>query len=62
MRFRVTVRGDGVELRGYFDDNDRADVRNGLVEFSDAMRPYGVVLASVATRDYDPFRDGADDG
>lgn len=53
MRWRVTVRGDSprVELRGYLDgEHDR------LVAFSEAMKPYGLVMASPADPGYDPFR------
>lgn len=41
MRFRITVRGQGVELRGYLD----GDIEK-LGAFSDSMKPFGVVVAS----------------
>jgi hypothetical protein len=46
-RFKVTVRGDGVELRGYVD--------NYLPGIARVMEPYGVVVASEASDDYNPF-------
>lgn len=52
MRFRITVRGDGVELRGRFDDYKEG---RDLGEFSESMQPWGVVVASPAEDDYDPF-------
>jgi len=53
-RWRITVRGEDCELRGYLDVSDRTDQPNRLVEFSDAMKPYGIVLASPAP-DYEPL-------
>ena len=50
MRFRITVRGEGVELRGYLDADGEA-----LGKFAHKMEPYGVVLASIAADDYNPF-------
>jgi hypothetical protein len=52
VRVRITVRGTDIELRGYLDD-DNTDYR--LVRFSKAMEPFGVVVASPAADDYDPF-------
>lgn len=49
-RIRITVRGENTELRGYMD----AD-RDALVAFSEAMKPYGMVVASPADDDYNPF-------
>ena len=46
-RFRVTIRGEGVELRGYVD--------NYLPGIARVMEPYGLVIASPAEDDYDPF-------
>jgi len=46
-RFRVTIRGEGVELRGYVD--------NYLPGIARVIEPYGVVVASPAPDDYDPF-------
>lgn len=48
-RSRVTIRGEGVELRGYVDEAAR------LVALAEAMRPFGLVIASPAEDDYDPF-------
>lgn len=58
MRYRITVRGESprVELRGYF-DGDYAR----LALFSDLMTPYGIVVASPAEDDYDPFDTGVSD-
>ena len=52
-RVRITVRGDDprVELRGYMDVEDF----ERLGQFSDLMKPYGIVVASFAEDDYDPF-------
>jgi hypothetical protein len=50
MRFRITVRGDGTELRGYMD----ASV-DGLADFAHQMDGFGIVVASPAEDDYDPF-------
>lgn len=51
MRWRITVASDDhCMLRGYLDgDYDR------LTEFSAAMEPFGLVIASPATDDYNPF-------
>lgn len=51
MRIRITVRGPDWELRGYTDNPAQVG------EFSDAMEPYGLVVASIAEDDYDPFQD-----
>jgi hypothetical protein len=53
VRFRITVRGEGMELRGWFDDTQWIPA---LQEFSTAMIPFGIVLASEADDDYDPFQ------
>lgn len=58
MRFRITVRGDSTgghdrtELRGYL-DGSIGDVNRLAV----AMEPFGIVIASGADDDYDPFED-----
>ena len=52
MRYRITVRGQSLELRGYL-DGEPID----LSIFAPFMAPYGVVVASVAADDYDPFKD-----
>lgn len=47
MRFRITVRGDGMELRGsYF-----AQTPDDLGVFAKAMEPFGFVIASIAEDD-----------
>lgn len=51
MRHRITVRADNVELRGYINTESNEE----LVEFSQNMAPVGVVIASAADPDYDPF-------
>jgi hypothetical protein len=55
MRFRITVRGEHVELRGYFDV--KVDDEATPADLAEAMRPFGIVMASVADDDYDPFLD-----
>jgi len=42
VRFRITVRGDNLELRGYLDGEQT------LLELADAMKGLGVVVASPA--------------
>lgn len=54
MRYRITVRGLGLELRGITDQGLDED-QPSLAEFAEAMKPFGVVVASEATDDYDPF-------
>jgi hypothetical protein len=56
VRYRITVRGDGTELRGYLDGSAAV-----VVQFTEAMKPYGFVVISEATPDYDPFKEQADD-
>jgi hypothetical protein len=53
-RFKITVRGTDprVELRGYID----VERMESLTVFSEAMRGFGIVVASIAEDDYDPFR------
>jgi hypothetical protein len=56
MRVRITIRGDAparVELRGFIDIEDM----QVLGEFSEALKPYGLVIASAAEDDYNPFTD-----
>lgn len=52
-RYRVTVRGTDVELRGYIDGGDT------LAKFAGALiPPFGndpMVVASAAEDDYNPF-------
>lgn len=49
MRFRITIRGDEVELRGRL-DGDLADIQ----QMARDAAPW-VVVASPAADDYDPF-------
>src|SRR5688500_15676987 len=51
MRLRITVRGTDVELRGYVDGLANARL------LSQQMEGIGVVAASAADADYDPFKD-----
>lgn len=51
MRYRITVRGEGVELRGYVDGTIER-----LESLSYLMKPFGIVVASEADDDYDPFK------
>ena len=51
MRLRITVRNDDMELRGYV-DVDSLDNLNG---FAAAMKDVGIVIASPAADDYNPF-------
>jgi hypothetical protein len=53
MRFRITVRGDNTELRGYLVPTDN----NMLNELAECMKPFGMVVASAADDAYDPFRE-----
>jgi len=55
MRFRITVRGNDIELRGYM-DGDGQDL-NAL---SLAMDPFGMVVASQAEDSYNPWAATAD--
>lgn len=52
MRFRITVRNDDIELRGYIDVVSLENL-NG---FATAMKDVGMVVASPAADDYNPFR------
>jgi hypothetical protein len=49
MRFRVTVRGTDLELRGYIDGEATLRVT------SKALEGIGLVIASPAEDDFDPF-------
>lgn len=49
MRFRVTILGKEVELRGYVDGEDN------LRGLASAVRGFGTVVASAADDDYNPF-------
>ena len=51
MRYRVTLRGEGTELRGYVSDNP-----THLMNLAAAVEPLALlVIASPADDDYDPF-------
>lgn len=50
-RFRVTIRGEGTEIRGY------ASVEALRVLADDASNPF-IVVASLVEDDYDPFAEG----
>jgi hypothetical protein len=54
QRFRLTVRGLALELRGYMDQGIDED-QPTLQQFAEAMTPFGIVAASPAPVDYDPF-------
>lgn len=45
MRFRITVRGLGIELRGFMDQLTDEDSPT-LTDLADAMKPFGLVIAS----------------
>lgn len=54
MRYRITIRRDApkrTELRGYV-DMDLPEL-NALAR---AMEPFGLVIASPAPAEYDPFK------
>jgi len=52
MRFRITIRRvNKTELRGYHDVESIEE----MGQFSAAMEPFGMVIASPATPDYNPF-------
>lgn len=53
MRYRITVRGENTELRGYLVPTDN----NMLSELAECMKPFGMVVASAADDTYDPFRE-----
>ena len=56
MRFRITVAEADVHLRGYVDG------RETLLALADTMKPIGIVVASPAEDDYDPFKPPGYDG
>lgn len=61
MRIRITVRGEGTELRGYLDMGFLGEGDADLRAFAKAMQPFGVVIASPADDDYNPFKDWHDE-
>lgn len=44
MKFRVTIRGEGVELRGVVQDEH-------VMALAEAMKPFGLVIASPMEED-----------
>ncbi len=50
MRWRVTIRSDAIELRGYCDLTYEE-----LEHMSELAKPLGMVIASPADDSYDPF-------
>lgn len=50
-RYRLTIRGTDMELRGYVDTNPE-----DLAAFAASVEGRGVVIASIAEPDYNPFR------
>lgn len=52
MRFRITVRGNGIELRGYMDGDE-----SNLSDLATRMEPFGMVVASPAVDNFDPFKE-----
>ena len=50
MKWRITVREEGTELRGYITGD-----MDYLGDFARTMRPFGLVIASEADDDYNPF-------
>jgi hypothetical protein len=56
MRFRITVRGDDTELRGYIDGE-----QSTLRKLALLLEPFGLVVASTAAEDYNPFRVSPED-
>jgi hypothetical protein len=50
-RFKITVRGDQIELRGYANPADGTYLQSLAL----AMEPFGIVVASIAEDIYDPF-------
>lgn len=56
MRFRITVRGDGVELRGYVERDSLNQVER---LFADDLQEDATLIVSRADDDYNPFLDEA---
>jgi hypothetical protein len=52
MRLRITIRGEGTEIRGYA----TPEVARALA----AATPEVVVVASITTEDYNPFGEEED--
>lgn len=53
MRARVTIRGKGVELRGFVDYEDEEE----LAILAQAVEPFGLVVASPVDPNYNPFKE-----
>ena len=51
MRFRITIRGDGTEIRGYAPPSVTVAIAKALEQL-DCM-----VVASPTDDDYDPFKE-----
>jgi hypothetical protein len=51
MRYRITIRGDHAELRGYIS----TPTDEGLRIAAQAVTPIGLMVASPVGEDYDPF-------
>lgn len=56
MRIRITVRGLGIELRGFMDELTDEDAPT-LWQLAEALKPFGMVIASLAEPDYNPFKE-----
>lgn len=54
MRWRITLRGEDVELRGYVDCS-----LPELELMSEQVKPLGLLIASQADDDYNPFGSGS---
>lgn len=52
MRYRATIRGEGTELRGYLE----APTTYALSAHARYLEPLGMLIASPAPDDYNPFR------
>lgn len=57
MRFRLAVRGAGLELRGFIEDDDTEDVADRIATLAHGMRRLGAELyVTPIVDDTDPFR------
>jgi len=57
MRFRITVRGDDIELRGYIDGE--VELRRFAAALADEFGTNPMIAYSPADDDYNPFTDWA---
>lgn len=56
MRARVTIRGEGTELRGYVGGEDVLATLGMLSDFATSVERFGwAVVVSPEEDDYDPF-------